>query len=200
MTGPAFLEASCLEADNIVPTPTAVVRTRIQQSVGGYRKDLPHTGDMEMWLRIAAHCSVGVVDADQAFYRTHVNQMSVTYAGTRDLVAKREAFHTVFREHAGRIPNAEHLRRLADRRLAGVAFWRASQLFDRGERQALEEFLRFAVSVDPRIRLRPMWWRFVAKRAAGVRVWSAVSPFFRRLRSTRGSARAALTPRRHVNQ
>src|SRR5437762_480071 len=62
-------------AANIVSTPTAVVRTRLQHEIGGYRKDLPHTGDLEMWMRCAAHGSVGVLDVDQAFYRVHGNNM-----------------------------------------------------------------------------------------------------------------------------
>ena len=49
-------------AFNIVPTPTAVVRTALQKRVGGYRHELPHSGDMEMWLRLAAYGSVGVID------------------------------------------------------------------------------------------------------------------------------------------
>jgi hypothetical protein len=37
-------------ARNIAPTPTAVVRTRLQKELGGYPPELPHAGDFEMWL------------------------------------------------------------------------------------------------------------------------------------------------------
>ncbi len=38
---------------NPVHTSTAVVRTAIQHKVGGYRAELTHSGDQEMWLRLA---------------------------------------------------------------------------------------------------------------------------------------------------
>src|SRR5215469_4984355 len=61
LEGRDFIELS--GADNLVATCSAIVRTELQKRVGGYRHDLPHTGDMEMWLRFAAHASVGFVSA-----------------------------------------------------------------------------------------------------------------------------------------
>jgi hypothetical protein len=75
--GADFWERSCAQASNLVSTPTAVVRTRLQHEIGGYRAELPHTGDLEMWMRFAAHAPVGVLDADQAFYRVHGHNMHV---------------------------------------------------------------------------------------------------------------------------
>src|SRR4051812_6068677 len=37
MTGDNFLTYICEQADNIVPTPTAIVRTSVQKGIGGYR-------------------------------------------------------------------------------------------------------------------------------------------------------------------
>ena len=39
---------------NVVPSPTAIVRTSMQKRAAGCRPELPHAGDMEMWLRLAA--------------------------------------------------------------------------------------------------------------------------------------------------
>ena len=41
-------------------TPSAIVRTSAQHRVGGYRPELPHSGDLEMWLRLAAVGSVAI--------------------------------------------------------------------------------------------------------------------------------------------
>src|SRR4051794_17612091 len=57
LDGLDFIELSAV--NNQVATCSAVVRTKLQKSLGGYRRDLPHAGDMEMWLRFAAHGSVG---------------------------------------------------------------------------------------------------------------------------------------------
>ena len=74
LTGSEFIRAS--GAHNAVPTPTAIVRTVIQKRLGGYRPELPHAGDMEMWFRLASEGSVGVLGACQAVYRRHGSNMS----------------------------------------------------------------------------------------------------------------------------
>ena len=56
MSGTEFTELG--ESRNIVPTPTAIVRTAMQKQVDGYRFELPHSGDMEMWLRLASKASL----------------------------------------------------------------------------------------------------------------------------------------------
>jgi glycosyltransferase involved in cell wall biosynthesis len=39
--------------------PTALVRRKVYEELGGYRPDLPFTFDLEMWGRLAAHGSIG---------------------------------------------------------------------------------------------------------------------------------------------
>ena len=75
--GREFIELS--GSDNLVPTCSAVVRTELQKRLGGYRNELPHTGDMEMWLRFAAHAPVGFISAYQGVYRQHGANMSTAY-------------------------------------------------------------------------------------------------------------------------
>ena len=66
----------CAVASNFVPTPTAIARTSVQKRIGGYRPALPHAGDLEMWLRFAAHGCVAHINAVQAIYRKHASAMS----------------------------------------------------------------------------------------------------------------------------
>src|SRR5207302_31443 len=79
LRGEAFVEACCTSADNPVATPTAVVRTALQHEIGGYRKSLPYTADLEMWLRFAARACVAWVDAHQAYKRLHASNMQHQY-------------------------------------------------------------------------------------------------------------------------
>ena len=88
VTGPQYLE-HCCRAGNAVPTPTAVVRTELQHRLGGYRSELPHSGDVEMWMRFALHAPVGVLRAVQAYYRHHERSMSMAYYA-RPLRDRRE--------------------------------------------------------------------------------------------------------------
>lgn len=69
----------CRTASNLVQTPTAIVRTSTQKKIGGYRKSLPHAGDLEMWLRFGGRGPVAFIGAVQAIYRKHTTAMSNSY-------------------------------------------------------------------------------------------------------------------------
>ena len=49
-TGAEWLEGRCRSGHNVISSPEVVVRGRVQRAVGGYRPELPHAGDLEMWL------------------------------------------------------------------------------------------------------------------------------------------------------
>ncbi len=60
-----------LAVSNRVRAPGIVVRRAAYEQVGGYRSDLPHGADWEMWTRLAAHGPVVFVDEVLASYRRH---------------------------------------------------------------------------------------------------------------------------------
>jgi GT2 family glycosyltransferase len=130
--GDELIRTMCILGDNVVPTPTAVVRTSLQRAVGGYRRDLPHTADMEMWLRLAAHGSVGILDVEQAYYRVHgANMSSTTFAGLRDPQGRYAAIDIILQQYGDRISDGSRLKRLAGKAIAEEIFWIGSGLFDR---------------------------------------------------------------------
>lgn len=180
LSGPEFLERCC--AENIVPTPTAVVRTSLQKRLGGYRKELPHSGDMEMWLRFAANASVGKIDADQAYYRMHDTNMYKNYGQYNDVVQRKAAFDTMFEAYGHRIEGGERLQRLASRRLAEDAFWMGSHAFDRGKERDCRRLIALALELDPSLKRWPAWHRLRLKRMMGVSMWSRLRPLARRRR------------------
>lgn len=176
LSGSQFIRISCEEATNLVPTPCAIVRTRCQHQVGGYRKSLPHSGDMEMWLRLAAVGSIGVVDAELAFYRVHAAAMSTGYEGTRDLLAKKAALVSVFVEYGDKIENATEMQQLAMRVLADRAFQSAGNLFEAGKPAAqVNEYLEAARQILPEIVTTRDWSRFALRRRIGRKAWNMLS-------------------------
>jgi hypothetical protein len=187
LSGADFVGLCCSVGGNPVATPTAVVRTSLQKKLGGYRKELPHTADMELWLRFAIHASVGMIDAVQAFKRNHAGNMQHQYVGPAlpDLRQRQAAFQVLFREFGPQLRDADRLRHLAACRVAGDAFWSASQAFDNGHQKACRDLLRFAVEIDPEIRRRPEWGRLRWKRCLGPRVWRVLRPLVDRLRGRR---------------
>ncbi len=113
-----------LALDNPVVTPTAVVRTALQQRVGHYDPALPHAGDVEMWLRLALHGAVAYIPDLQAAYRRHARNMSLDYDRVADLAqcygAFRPHWDAVRRLPRGRLIAAQARRHLAIRQ-RGVA-------------------------------------------------------------------------------
>jgi glycosyltransferase involved in cell wall biosynthesis len=174
LTGAQFIARA--GAKNIVPTPTVVVRTSLQKQVGGYRHDLPHSGDMEMWFRLAARALVGYVDSDQAVYRQHATNMSRRYAAAMlpDLEQRKAALDQFFLASIQLLPNAELLRSNLLRDLACHAVGRASQAFNIGELLLSDQIMGYATEIDPGIVNSPFWWRVNLKRRIGSRAWRSI--------------------------
>jgi hypothetical protein len=178
MQGLELIESCCRTGSNPVTTPTVVVRCAWQKRLGGYRAELPHTADLELWLRFAGSGRVGVIEALQAYKRVHARNMQVQYVTTRlgDLHQRKAAFDVWFQNGGGRIAGADDLRRQADRSLAAEAFWAASAAFDQRHVGICNELLDLALSLDPELRARPHWARLRWKRRLGPTIWRALRP------------------------
>jgi glycosyltransferase involved in cell wall biosynthesis len=176
--GESFVATLCASGSNPVNTPTAIVRTRLLAEVGGYCAELPHTADMDLWLRFAVRSSVAILDANQAFKRMHGQNMQIDFtAGVLgDMTQRKAAFDGFFRRCGDLVKNREHLNIMAMRALGTEAFWAASTAFDRGDTAHCQTLINFALEVDPQITSRPEWYRFCWKRRFGKRVWSMVRP------------------------
>ena len=133
------------------------MRTSVQHTIGGYRAELPHSGDMEMWLRAATVADVGVVEgADQAFYRRHVDSLSraLCVRPTDDLRARLDAFAAVLGP-SSTVPGAEALYRQARRGLARSALM--SAVDESGRPEVADEIEAFALELWPDSRRSPQW-------------------------------------------
>ncbi|MBK8175960.1 MAG: glycosyltransferase family 2 protein [Rhodospirillales bacterium] len=195
--GRQFLQR-CFEHGNAVSTPTAVVRTRVQQAVGGYSVELPHSGDMEMWMRFAIRGPIGVIRAVQAFYRWHGNNMSHKYrtARLRDMKEVEQAADCVIAAAAGCFSEIGAWRAAMHRRFAAEAFWIASTAFDIGDAETYRIALAYAEHTDPALRGAAIWWKLRTKALLGPTVWRTVRPTLDCLRGIRDRPNARWTPPR----
>lgn len=169
LTGAEFIEASCRVGGNLVETATAVVRTAVQKAVGGYREELPHTGDLEMWLRLAKVSSVGRVKVPQGFYRRHADNMSIRCAGRGDFDQLRAAFWFFF-AGCGQLPDLDSLQMAAHKALAVQAFYLANEAFESGDRATCGALTAEALTLWPGVRAHPGWHRLRFKRILGRRL------------------------------
>jgi hypothetical protein len=136
----------------------------VQKRVGGYLKSLPHSGDMEMWLRLAAEGSVGFINADQAVYRKHDSNMSIAYEGTADLQARELALREFFKHGALKLDPSRQLERDLLHDLATEAFRYASMALNRGNVAAAADFENYGLSLSPKARLSANRLKLAVKR------------------------------------
>jgi GT2 family glycosyltransferase len=171
-----FLGAACRRGDTGIQAPAAVVRSSLHRIVGGYRAELPHSGDTEIWLRLASHAAVAEIDADQAFRRLHAANMSLRYSPLRRLEEQRRAFATHFEDQAWLQPESSTFSRVLHRTLADAAFWYAAQAFADGDEPECEAGLAFASRVSPEIATSDAWRRLRWKRTIGRSAWRVLEP------------------------
>jgi GT2 family glycosyltransferase len=176
LTGAEFWQKSCADGRNIVSTPTAVARTSTHKRVGGYSEALPHSGDLEMWLRLAAYGSVGVIQAVQGFYRVHGQNMSVGFEGLRDLQQRKAAFDAAAATLGDRIPDSPRLVARAARALAEQAFWVGSRLFEEKRLLLSRQCLDGALNMCPELKDWRCWRRQQLKEFMGPGVWGVIRP------------------------
>ncbi len=185
--GADWVATRCRTVTNCIYSPEVVMRTAVLREVGGYHRDLPHIGDLEMWMRAASVSDVGyVVGADQAYYRLHDENMHVARfkvgdaAGMLgDLSQRRRAIEVVFDGAAGRLPAATALRTRAHRALAGEALGLASRAYTWGltHEWAVAELEAFALETYPDAHHLPQWRSLWLRRAVGERL-SRKNPVF----------------------
>jgi hypothetical protein len=157
-----WLRASARRGRSFISSPEVVMRSAALRQVGGYDPQLPHSGDLDMWLRTAARWDVGRVNGPvQALYRVHDANMHLTaYAGwLTDLDARRRTFSLLFDEHEPRRTDIGRLRKPAMRALANEALRRAMWAHrDYADTSLVRDYLEYAVETDPTI-MSSAWWR-----------------------------------------
>jgi hypothetical protein len=145
-----LLEPAAFIADlarqNLVSTATAVVRTVVQKSLGGYLPELPHTADLEMWLRFALRSRVAYIDAEQAVYRRHEGNMSLRYRGLADIAQRKAALAMHLADIRALLPGGAMLGSLIHRRLSSNALYWAALAARRGSFAELLPLLSFSLS------------------------------------------------------
>jgi glycosyltransferase involved in cell wall biosynthesis len=168
--GIVLIRRLCSDPVNRIETATAVVRTSLQKRVGGYRPEIPHSGDMEMWLRLAAQGKVGFVPAVQAFTRIHANNMHFSYKANRDLEdfrQRRLVFRTFFAEAGRDLDERRALEANAYLSLAEEMLWAAARAFDEDDRGVAVQLANEARSICPDIIGSALWWKVLTRRAVG---------------------------------
>jgi len=189
--GLEWLAIVCRLGHSVVTAPEVVVRTAVQQRIGGYLAELPHTADLEMWMRFAVDSDVAFIQGvDQAYYRSHGANMTVERVPIVDLRQRKAAFDAIFDSRSAQIPQAARLRRRAGRRMAKEALWEGCRSYHRrpSNTALVDDLSEFARSTYPEVTRLPEYWGLRWRRRAGPDVSASLRPIMmsavhRRLRT-----------------
>ncbi|MGO9959486.1 MAG: glycosyltransferase family 2 protein [Solirubrobacteraceae bacterium] len=174
-----WLRIVCRLGHSVVTAPEVVVRTSVQKAIGGYLHHLPHTGDLEMWMRFALNSDIAFIKgADQAYYRIHGANMTVERVPIVDLRQRKAAYDAIFESFSDQIPDAEQLRREAGRSLAKDALWEACRSYHRrpGEVTQVPGLREFAAVSYPHCARLPEYWGLRWRQLAGPDVSASLRP------------------------
>jgi glycosyltransferase involved in cell wall biosynthesis len=177
--GQQWLERRFRQAQTGISSPEVVVRTGLQKRVGGYNAELPHLGDTEMWMRLAAHADVGYLrGVDQAYYRRHSQNMSTAYDSLKTLRQYRLAYESVLDRCGDRLPDANRLSDLVHRKLASEALVAAARAYDQGstEETPIDDLVAFAVDCWPEVHSLPVYRTLQLRQRIGPRVMPYLQP------------------------
>jgi glycosyltransferase involved in cell wall biosynthesis len=150
-----WLRKRCLQAVNVVPTPGTVLRTSAQITAGGYDPLLPHAGDFEMWLRVAARTDIGYVRGEpQGRYRLHDASMSYGVYQDRfgDVAQRKLVFDSIFRRFPSEVAAAEIVTDRVYAKMASQSLWWACRLYEKSADPDLgevERCVQFAETAFP---------------------------------------------------
>lgn len=169
-TGNEWIEKRCRSGRNCIYSPEVVMRTSVQHAIGGYDVGLPHSGDLEMWLRAAAVSEIGRVNGPaQGYYRVHPNSMARTKYAQHvvDLEQNLLAFEKVLVGPKASVRNGESLFATARKALAASALERARSGYDHGRpsEESVEDCMAFAARAWPGV-TKTRRWRALARCAA----------------------------------
>jgi len=155
LSGPELLERLCRTgrpdpSHFMIAGGTAVVRTSAQKQVGHYRNELPHTGDLEMWLRFASVGAAAETDSVQGIRRHHPQILSASLPNVHLWDLQWEAAFDYFFQNNGRLlPGASRLLRMARRAISDRAYWGSFRNFFRGDIRVSLSLLKFAITRNP---------------------------------------------------
>jgi glycosyltransferase involved in cell wall biosynthesis len=156
---------------------SAVVRTTVQKTIGGYKEELPHAADMEMFLQFAANAPVGYIHAYQGAARIHNENMSVGVDRILDLRERHMVLNLLFeRYHHVLSPD---LKAHMYRGLAEVAIRTAAGSLSRGNIDECKKIMSISRCIDPQITGSLLFNCVNWSQRLGPKTWSVLRPVLR---------------------
>ena len=160
------------QGENPITSPEVVMRTSTLKRVGAFDPNLPHAGDMELWLRLAANGDVGFIrGVDQAFYRLHTTNMRKGFNQLFDLRERLAVYETVLDRYGEQLGDAPELSAAARRRLGREALWTAGResLRRDADPEHVDALVAFAMDCSADVARLPLYSALTSRSRLGPR-------------------------------
>lgn len=154
VSGRLWFERVCQDGENPIAAPEAVVRTSVHHQVGGYDPRLPHSADLELWLRVAVHSDVARIYGNHALKRSHDSSMQVVrfFDPLERLKQREDAFVIALDEYHTQFDDQDRLLAMMRTAHARDALWSIASMVRRRTATVARtrELLSYAWSMRPR--------------------------------------------------
>jgi glycosyltransferase involved in cell wall biosynthesis len=180
-----LVEFSRLMWSNYVPASGTLLRREVQAATGPYDVRLPHSGDWDLWLRVAASWDVGYLAEPMYAYRMH--EMNMSHSQIRPESAADELVLTIDKAFAALPADspADLIGRRAEVRRHALLQSAWVDLYH-GRRIRSWRGITHAVRIQPRILSESAFWghlvRLLIMTCAGKRFSRAAGARLERIR------------------
>jgi len=147
-----------------------LARRSCYRRLGGFREELPHCNDSEMWMRMMLFFDVACVGEPLVKYRVHQTSTSSGWGDSESLPYVKEHYDAVrllFDRYGDEIPNRRRTWTAVSRAFAGRAVDVALRELVSGSRVVGRRALGLAVAMHAPITATPAFWRAAAVSVGG---------------------------------
>jgi glycosyltransferase involved in cell wall biosynthesis len=161
-SGEEWLKSRFKKGANCILQPEAAIRLSALREVGPYREELPHTSDLEMWMRLATRYDVGRINGSyQGYYRQHSASMSRTVNGgpLTDVSERARAFDSLLCECSDFLSDASSMSETGYRVLAREALRYAIPISSGRviDQRPADDYVTLAFKLYDRVESLPEW-------------------------------------------
>ena len=149
---------------------TVLARRSCYRRLGGFRDELPHCNDSEMFMRMMLFFDVACLGEPLVKYRVHQTSTSSSWGDSESLPYVKEHYDAVrllFERYGDEIPNRRRTWAAVSRAFAKRALDVALHELVSGSRVVGQMALGFAVAMYAPITATPSFWRAVAASVGG---------------------------------
>lgn len=154
--GRDFILDRCRAPERYIAAGMVLTRTSAHKKAGHYRRELPHTDDLEMLLRLATFGRVADCQRIFGIKRIHAHNRTHVFLAerTQDLIERHAALESFFSREGQSMPDWKLMRAKGRRGISERAYWCGIKDLAHGRWSGID-LLKLAIQLSPRTAIIP---------------------------------------------